>query len=175
MGAIKDIAPLPASLLPGIFSGISRVSRPSARNLTPKEFAGHLSEQLGRSICERTAWPCAGRGRRCLRMGAVRYTVAQMSTTPTSIRLSPAEKKRIAAAARKRGLSPTAYIKRAALEGASAPAEDRLARLEALAATLREAVEDEIDAREAEAAWAKHVETGSRLYTSAEVRRELGL
>ena len=46
MGAIKDIAPHPASLLPGIFSGISTVSRPSARNLSPKEFAGFLTEQL---------------------------------------------------------------------------------------------------------------------------------
>jgi uncharacterized protein (DUF1778 family) len=107
----------------------------------------------------------------------MRYIVAHMSaaTVPTSIRLSPAEKKRIAAAARKRGLSPTAYIKRAALEGASAPAEDRLARLEALAATLREAVEDEIDAREAEAAWTRHATNKTRLYTSAEARRELGL
>ena len=62
MGAIKDIAPPAASLLPGIFSGISRVSTPSARNLTPKEFAGHLSEQLGRSICERTVQNWCERG-----------------------------------------------------------------------------------------------------------------
>lgn len=97
------------------------------------------------------------------------------ATVPTSIRLTVAEKKRIASAALQRGLSPTAYIKRAALEGASAPAEDRLARLEKLAATLREAVEDEIDARDAEAAWAKHTVDKTRLYTGEEVRRELGL
>jgi hypothetical protein len=97
------------------------------------------------------------------------------ATAPTSIRLNAAEKKRIAAAARKRGLTPTAYIKRTALEGASAPAEDRLVRLEKLAATLREAVEDEIDAREAEAAWAKHAANKTRLYTADDARRELGL
>lgn len=110
----------------------------------------------------------------------MRYIVAHMSTAsaPTSIRLTAKEKKLIATAARKRGLSPTAYIKRTALEGAAAPAppaEDRLARLEKLAATLREAVEDEIDAREAETAWAKHTAGKTRLYTGEEVRRELGL
>jgi hypothetical protein len=100
-----------------------------------------------------------------------------MGTTsvPTSIRLTANEKKLIALAARKRGLSPTAYIKRTALESAAAPGEDRLARLEKLAASLRDAVEDEIDAREAEAAWAKHITDKSRLYTGEEVRRELGL
>lgn len=97
------------------------------------------------------------------------------ATVPTSIRLNATEKKRIAAAARKRGLSPTAYIKKVALEGALAPAEDRLSRLEKLAATLRDAVEDEIDAREAEAAWAKHTANKTRLYTGEDVRRELGL
>lgn len=97
------------------------------------------------------------------------------ATATTSIPLTAQEKKLISAAARKRGISPTAYIKRTALQGAAAPAEDRLARLEKLAATLREAVEDEIDAREAEAAWAKHTSTNTRLYTGEEVRRELGL
>jgi predicted DNA-binding protein len=96
-------------------------------------------------------------------------------SVPTSIRLTPAEKKRIAAAARKRGLSPTAYIKRVALEGAAAPTADRLSRLERLAEGLREAIEDEIDAREAEAAWSRHVKSGSRLLTGEEVWRELGV
>ena len=96
-------------------------------------------------------------------------------SVPTSIRLTPAEKKRIAAAARKRGLSPTAYIKRVALEGVAAPAADRLSRLERLAEGLREAVEDEIDAREAEAAYRLHIANKTRLYTGEEVRRELGL
>ncbi len=98
-----------------------------------------------------------------------------IATAPTSIRLTAAEKKRVASAARKRGLTITAYIKRAALEGAAAPAEDRLTRLEQLAATLREAVEDEVDAREAEAAWAKHTANKTRLYTAEAARRELGL
>jgi predicted DNA-binding protein len=39
------------------------------------------------------------------------------STKPTSIRLTDVEKRRIGAAAKKRGMSPAAYIKRAALEG----------------------------------------------------------
>jgi len=52
------------------------------------------------------------------------------ATTPTSIRLTPAEQRCIAALARKRGLSPAAYIKRAALAG-PAPADiSRLSRLE---------------------------------------------
>lgn len=97
------------------------------------------------------------------------------ASVPTSIRLTAKEKTLIASAARKRGLSPTAYIKRTALEGAAAPAVDRLARLEKLAATLREAVEDEIDAREAEAAWAKHASGKTRLYSGEEIRLELGL
>lgn len=99
-----------------------------------------------------------------------------MSTAPapTSIRLSTAEKARIAAAARARGLTPTAYIKRAALSAAT-PDDDRLARLEEMASVLREAIEDEIDAREAAAAWHAYVQSGSRLLTGEEVWRELGL
>ena len=58
------------------------------------------------------------------------------TTIPTSIRLSPAEKRRIATLARKRGLSPSAYIKRVALAGPPAPDDVKLARLERLAAAL---------------------------------------
>lgn len=102
-----------------------------------------------------------------------------MSTTtakPTSIRLTPAEKKRIAAAARKRGLTPTAYIKRAALEGTEAKGDDaRLDQLERITTALREAVEDEIDYRAVTAAWDRHVKSGAKLLTGAEAWRELGL
>ena len=89
-------------------------------------------------------------------------------TIPTSIRLSPAEKRRIATLARKRGLSPSAYIKRVALAG-PAPADDaKLARLERLAAALLESVEDERDARLGDAAWEKHLAAKSRLLTRKE-------
>ncbi len=90
------------------------------------------------------------------------------TTIPTSIRLSPAEKRRIATLARKRGLSPSAYIKRAALAGPPAPDDVKLARLERLAAALLESVEDERDARLGDAAWAKHLAGKSRLLTRKE-------
>ena len=61
-----------------------------------------------------------------------------MSYSPTSLRLAPAEKRRIAAAARRRGLTPTAYIKRAALDAASAAPDDtKLKVLHALVAQAR--------------------------------------
>ena len=97
------------------------------------------------------------------------------STSPTSIRLSPAEKKRIAALARKKGLSPAAYIKRAALAGPPASDISRLARLEKATAAILEAVEDELDYRVAVAAWDNHVKNKTRTYSSEEVKRELGL
>ena len=103
-------------------------------------------------------------------------TTAQKKTSPTSIRLTAAERRKIAAAAKKRGLSPSAYIKRAALEGAEARGDDdKLARLEALVTAAREAVEDEIDYRAVTAAWERHVKSGSKLYTAEEAKRELGL
>lgn len=102
--------------------------------------------------------------------------MASTTAKPTSIRLTAAEKKRIAAAARKRGLSPTAYIKRAALEGAQFQTEDaRLDKLERISAALREAVMDVVDARDAAAAWDRHVKNKTRLYSSDEAKRELGL
>lgn len=97
------------------------------------------------------------------------------ATHPTSIRLSPAEKKRIAALARKRGLTPAAYIKRAALAGPAPSDISRLARLEKATASILEAVEDELDYRVAVAAWEEHVRTGARAYSSEEFKRELGL
>lgn len=97
------------------------------------------------------------------------------STVPTSIRFTKPEKKRIAMLARERGLTPTAYIKRAALGGMGHSDDAKLARLEGLAASLLEAVEDERDARIADARWEKHLKNKTRLYTGEEVWRELGL
>jgi len=97
------------------------------------------------------------------------------ATIPTSIRLSPAEKKRIAAAARKRGLSPAAYIKRAALAGPAPSDISRLSRLEKIAASILEAVEDELDARVGDARWESHLKNQTRLYTREEALSELGL
>ena len=95
------------------------------------------------------------------------------ATVPTSIRLSPAEKRRIAAAARKRGLSPAAYIKRAALAGPGQPDDARLDRLERLAASMLESIEDERDARLGDAAWDKHLTGKSRLLTREQFLRGL--
>ena len=97
------------------------------------------------------------------------------ATVPTSIRLTKAEKKRIAMLARERGLTPTAYIKRAALGGMGHSDDAKLARLEGLAASVLNAVEDEIDYRIATAAWERHVKSGAKLLKPEEVWRELGV
>ena len=98
------------------------------------------------------------------------------SSSPTSIRLTAVERRKIAAAAKRRGLTPSAFIKKAALDQTVASGDDaRLDRLEALVEAARQAVEDEVDYRTVAAAWAKHVESGSRLYTAEEAKRELGL
>ena len=99
------------------------------------------------------------------------------ATIPTSIRLTPAEKRKIAAAARKRGLSPAAYIQRAALDGATPPvsSDAKLERLEKLVHQVCEAVEDELDYRTAVAAWDRHVKSGEKLLKPEEVWRELGV
>ena len=99
------------------------------------------------------------------------------ATVPTSIRLTPAEKRKIATAARKRGLSPAAYIKRAALD-ATVPAVTNDAKPERLATLVHrvcEAVDDEIDYRTAVAAWDRHVKSGEKLLSGEEARRALGL
>ena len=99
------------------------------------------------------------------------------ATVPTSIRLTPAEKRKIATAARKRGLSPAAYIKRAALD-ATVPAVTNDAKLERLATLVHrvcEAVDDEIDYRTAVAAWDRHVKSGEKLLKPEDVWRELGV
>lgn len=95
------------------------------------------------------------------------------ATRPTSIRLTTAEKRRIAAAARQRGLSPAAYIKRAALAGPGQTDDARLARLERLAAAVLESIEDERDARLGDAAWEKHLQGKSLLLTREQFLRGL--
>ena len=96
--------------------------------------------------------------------------------SPTSLRLAPAEKLAIAAAARRRGLTPTAYIKRVALDAASAAPDDtKLVQLYALVAKVLEVVEDELDYRAAATAWEQHVKSGAKLLTGEEVWRELGI
>ena len=97
------------------------------------------------------------------------------ATITTSIRLSPAEKKRIAAFARKRGLSPAAYIKRAALAGPAPSDLTRLSRLEKVTVAILAAIEDEIDARVGDAAWERHLQSGARLLKPEEAWRELGV
>jgi uncharacterized protein (DUF1778 family) len=93
---------------------------------------------------------------------------------PTSIRLSAAEKRQITAAALKRGLTPTAYIKRAALEGAKDQSEDqRIDKLERISAALREAVEDVVDARDVALAWDRHVKSKNPTIKAEDVWREL--
>jgi hypothetical protein len=94
---------------------------------------------------------------------------------PTSIRLSQEEKRQIAAAARKHGISVAAFIKRAALGAGVKSPDAGLARLEEMAKTLLDAIEDERDYRLASASWENHVRNKTRLLTGEEARRELGL
>lgn len=97
-----------------------------------------------------------------------------MATTlaPTSIRLAAPEKRRIAAAARKQGITPARFIKQAALERAAAPAGMALA---GLTATLKELIQDEVDAAIALDRIARRKSGEGRLFTGKEARRELGL
>lgn len=90
------------------------------------------------------------------------------TTSPVSIRLSAVEKKRIATLARKRGLSPAAYIKMAALEG---PDRSDISRLEKATTAVLEAVEDELDARIGDARWEKYLSGKSRLLSREEYLR----
>ena len=95
---------------------------------------------------------------------------------PTSIRLTPAEKRRIAVAARRRGLTPAKFIKLAALERTQTTTDDeRLVKLANLVGQLREAVEDEIDSRVGDAAWDRHVASGEPTRRGDDVWRELGI
>jgi len=99
--------------------------------------------------------------------------VASLTTT---IRLKPGAKRQLAAAAKRRGISTHKFILDAALDRAAGLTDDdKLSRLEALVASVQEAVEDEIDYRAAAAAWERHLKGKTRLYTSAEIKHELGL
>ena len=98
------------------------------------------------------------------------------TTLTTTIRLAPAAKRRIAAAARRHRVSTHKFIIDAALDRANAVADDaKLVRLAALVEQVREAVEDELDVRLAESRWGQHLKHKTRLYTPEEVKRELGL
>ena len=98
------------------------------------------------------------------------------ATITTTIRLAPAAKRRLAAAARRHGISTHKFIIDAALARASAAPDDtKLDRLAVLVEQVRAAVEDELDYRLAASRWQHHVKHKTRLYTSEEVKRELGL
>jgi predicted DNA-binding protein len=91
---------------------------------------------------------------------------------PTSIRLAAPEKRRIAAAARKQGITSARFIKQAALERAAAPGGMALAQI---TATLKELIEDEVDSAIAVDRIARRKAGEGRLYTGEEAWRELGL
>ena len=93
---------------------------------------------------------------------------------PTSIRLTAAEKRRIAAAARKRGMSPTAFIKHAALAQSTEP-DMRLEELGCKVAGMQEKIENELDYRKATAAWERHLKSGKPTLKPEEVWRGLGV
>jgi predicted DNA-binding protein len=94
------------------------------------------------------------------------------SLSPTSIRLAPAEKRRIAAAARKQGVSPAKFIKQAALDRAADPSGGAVTQI---SLALRELIEDEVDAALALDRIARQKAGEGKLYTGAEAWRELGL
>jgi predicted DNA-binding protein len=91
---------------------------------------------------------------------------------PTSIRLAAKEKRRIAAAARKQGVTSAKFIKQAALERAASTGGMALA---AITASLRELIEEEVDAAIALDRIARRKAGEGRLYTGEEAWRELGL
>lgn len=91
---------------------------------------------------------------------------------PTSIRLAAPEKRRIAAAARKQGITPAKFIKQAALERAASPEGMAFSQI---SASLRELIEDEVDAALANDRIARRKAGEGRLYTGEEAWRELGL
>jgi len=97
-----------------------------------------------------------------------------MASATTSIRLTATEKRAIAAAARKRGLSPTAFIKLTALQNTTTP-DARLEALRQAIDQLKELVDDELDYRQAAAAWERHLQSGKPLLKSEEAWRALGV
>jgi hypothetical protein len=97
------------------------------------------------------------------------------ATQTTTIRLTPAAKRRIVAAARRAGVSPAKFISTAALARATAAPDDaKLARLERVAAALHAAVAEEIDFRLADSRWQHHLTHQTLLLTGEQAWRELG-
>lgn len=101
--------------------------------------------------------------------------------TPTSLRIAPADRRRIAAAARRRGLSTQKFIIDAALRETSQTrtADEQLAQ-ELAAVTRRhlariEAAEDAEDSRLGDTAWEKYKSGKSRLLTREEFLRGVDL
>jgi hypothetical protein len=92
----------------------------------------------------------------------------------TPVHIPTAAKRRIAAAARRRGVSTEKFILDAALSETD-PQAVKLARLAASVEKVRAAVEDELDYRLADARWRYHVKHKTRLLTGQEVWCELGL
>lgn len=94
----------------------------------------------------------------------------------TTIRLGPVAKRRISAAAKRRGISVDKFILEAALLRAkSDPTDTKLADLEAMCARALEAVQEELDCRVADKRWRHHLGHKTRLLTGEEAWRELGL
>ncbi len=91
---------------------------------------------------------------------------------PTSIRLAAAEKRRIAAAARRQGMTTAKFIKQAALERADDASGMKLSQV---TVALRELIADEVDAAIALDRVARQKSGEGRLYTGVEAWRELGL
>jgi len=87
---------------------------------------------------------------------------------------TPSEKRRIAAAARKRGLTPTAFIKNAALALSSSP-EAYFERLRREVDGIQQKLENEMDYQQPAAAWERHINSGKPARRPEEVWRELGI
>lgn len=92
--------------------------------------------------------------------------------TPTSIRLAATEKRRITAAARKAGITPAVFIKQAALARAADPEGTAL---KGLVTSLKELIQEEVDAAIALDRINRRKSGEGGLFTGAEARRELGL
>ena len=91
------------------------------------------------------------------------------ATVPTSIRLTPAEKRRIAFS------DVTGALSQLESTTAAVPNDAKLERLALLVHQVRAAVEDEIDYRTAAAAWDRHIKSGEKTLTGEEVWRALGV
>lgn len=95
-----------------------------------------------------------------------------VKVSPTSIRLTASDKRLIAVAARRQGMSAAKFITLAAVERAGAPDGAALAQL---TASLKELIADEVDAAIALDRIARRKNGEGRLYTGKEAWSELGL